>query len=152
MGTLGQESTIRRTEGVTETVAEQYPGLVNLASETGEWTRDQAVTITENLITTYSDELNVIFSNNDEMALGALQAIETNGREDIKIIGVDAIKDAVDAIKNGRLAGTIFQDAEGQGAAAVQVAFDVINNSFDGEQVTLIDYQLVSPDNVSEYE
>ena len=58
-----------------------------LAEQNGDWQRDQGMTITENWLTAHGDKLKLIFSNNDEMALGAVEATEAAGREDIIIMG-----------------------------------------------------------------
>ena len=70
--------------------------------------------ITENWLTAYGDELKLILSNNDEMALGAVEATEAAGREDIIIMGVDLIPDAKQAIIDGRLDASVMQDGKVQ--------------------------------------
>lgn len=151
MGILGNEGAVQRTEGVNS-VVDEYDGMEVLAEETAEWQRDQAINIAENWILTYGDNINAILANNDEMALGAVQAIESTGREDIIVMGVDAIPDALSAISEGRLDGTAFQDAEGQGGTAISILDGLRNGEEPDGKITFIDFQLVSEENVSEFE
>lgn len=152
MGILGNEGAVQRTAGVNQVIDEQFPNMTVLAEETAEWQRDQAINIAENWILTYGDDLNAILANNDEMALGAVQATESTGREDIIVMGVDAIPDAIDAIQQNRLEGTVFQDATGQGSTAVNIISNIFNGEEPDGQITFIDFQLVTEQNVSDYE
>jgi inositol transport system substrate-binding protein len=96
-------------------------------------------------------QIKAVVALNDEMALGAYKAIEAAGRAgEILIIGVDAIPDALQAVKKGQLAATVFQDARGQGAGAVELAVKILN----GEQVDKVNYIpfiLVTKDNLHEF-
>lgn len=150
MGILGNEGAVQRTEGVNQVISEN-DGMEVLAEETAEWQRDQAINIAENWILTYGDDLKAILANNDEMALGAVQAIESTGREDIIVMGVDAIPDALDAIEEGRLDGTAFQDAEGQGGTAVSIIDGLRNDEEPESKITFVDFQLVTEENVSDF-
>lgn len=151
LGILGNEATTKRTEGVKQVIEEQYPDISVLAEETAEWQRDQAISITENWILTYGEDINAIVSNNDEMALGALQAIQNNGRDDMFVIGIDAIPDALEAVEAGELAGTVFQDAEGQGGTAMDIMNNVLQGEAPEENVKFIPFELVTSENVTEF-
>lgn len=150
MGQLSNTGTPLRTKGVKE-VFDLYPGYEFLAEQTGNWQRDQAVTIMENWITAYGDQLCAVMANNDEMALGAVEALETAGmKDDVIVAGVDLIDDALVAIEEGRLDFSAKQDGQGQGEGAVKVAVSVLN----GEEVdewTVIPFFPVSAENVEEY-
>ncbi len=83
------------------------------------------------------------------MAMGALQACESQGREMI-IIGTDGIPDALQAVKDGRLSASVLQDAKGQATAAIDVAVKVAS----GEEVESrykVDFQLITIDNVDDF-
>lgn len=151
MGILGDEGAVHRTQGVNETLATYYPNLTVLAEETGQWQRDQAITLTENLISAHGDNLHAILANNDEMALGALQAVRSIGREDIIIVGIDATPDALEEVATGGLAATVFQDAQGQGAGAVTVLNGAITGNPPTEAITWIEFQLVTLDNIADF-
>lgn len=150
MGILSNEGAVKRTEGVEGVIASKYPNIKVLAKETGNWQRDQGLAITENWLTAYGDDLNAIVANNDEMALGALNAARTAGRDDIIIVGVDAIPDALDSIEEGGLAATVLQDAVGQGRGAVQAAHKALKGETQ-DSITWIPFKLVTKDNLSEF-
>lgn len=147
MGILGNEGAMKRTEGVEQVIKEKYPEMKVLNKETAEWQRDKAIAVTENWISTYGKDINAVIANNDEMALGALQAAKKNNRSDMLIIGTDAIPDAIEAVEKGELVGTVFQDAKGQGGGAI----DVLVNKDKAESVTYVPFQLITKDNVSEF-
>lgn len=150
MGILGNEGAMARTSGVEKTL-EEYEGMKVLGSETGEWQRDQALTITENWISAYGDELKAVLANNDEMALGAIQALQNSGRSDVIVMGVDAIPDALVAIEEGTMTATMFQDAVGQGAGAIDILNSLLQGEEVAEKITFIDFKLVNKDNVEDF-
>ena len=105
----------------------------------------------ENWIQSYGDQINAVFAQNDEMAMGALMALEqANRKQKVVLVGVDAIADALAAVRDGRLDATVFQDAKGQGTAAVDTAVKIIRKEPYQKQ-TLIPFQLVTKDNVGQY-
>jgi inositol transport system substrate-binding protein len=150
MGILSNEGAVKRTEGNEEVLA-QYPDIKILAKESGEWQYDKGMSITENWLTAYGKDLNAILANNDGMAIGALQALEAAGRDDVIVVGVDAIPDAVNLVAEGKLDATVLQDAEGQGAGGVDVAVKAATDAAP-EAVTWIDFVLVTPDNVADFQ
>lgn len=150
MGILSNEGAVKRTEGNEEILA-KYPDIKILAKESGEWQYDKGMSITENWLTAYGDELTAILANNDGMAIGALQALETAGRDDVIVVGVDAIPDAVNLVAEGKLDATVLQDAEGQGAGGVDVAAKLIAGETPAS-VTWIDFVLVTPENVADFQ
>ncbi|MEG2626226.1 MAG: substrate-binding domain-containing protein, partial [Christensenella sp.] len=90
-------------------------------------------------------------SQNDEMVMGALKAAENNGVKDkMIIVGVDAIADALAAIKEGRLDATVFQDAYGQAQKAVEIAYSMVNGE-TVEKETFIPFQLITKENVDKF-
>lgn len=149
-GNPGQSAEVKRSDGAYNTL-KNFPELKLEAEDTAHWSREEAMQLTENWIQSYGDEISAIFAQNDEMAMGALMALEnTDTKENIILIGVDAIPDALQAVKDGRLDATVFQDAYGQGAGAVEVAMKLIA----GETVEaqgFIPFQLVTSDNVDEF-
>lgn len=150
VGLLSNEAALARTEG-NKKVLDEYENYKLLAEKNGDWQRDQGMTIAENWITAYGNELNAILSNNDEMALGAVEAVEAANRKDIIVMGVDLIADAITAIKDGRLAASVLQDAKGQGEGAMKIAESVLKGD-EVEKVTWIPYVLVTPENLADFE
>jgi inositol transport system substrate-binding protein len=149
-GFMGQAAQIEREQGAREVLA-RNPGLHLLAGQTADWDRAKAMSLMENWIQSYGDRINAVFAQNDEMAMGALIATEQAGRKGkVVVVGVDAIADALQAIRDGRLDATVFQDAAGQGATAVDAAAKIIRHQRYEKQV-LIPFQLVTRDNVAQY-
>lgn len=148
-GILSNEGAVKRTEG-NETVLAKYPDVKILAKEAGDWQSDKGMSLTENWLTAYGKDLTAILANNDNMAIGALQALEAAGRTDVIVMGVDAIPDAVKLVKDGKLTATVLQDAKGQGGTGVEVADKAIKGETP-EAITWIDFVLVNKDNVDQY-
>ena len=150
-GFMGQAAQIKRDQGAREVLA-QTPGLRLLAEQTAEWDRAKGMSLMENWIQSYGDAINAVFAQNDEMAMGALIAIEHAGRKGkIVVVGVDAIADAMDAVRHGRLDATVLQDSAGQGGAAVETAAKIIRHQAYEKQL-LIPFQLVTRDNVGHFQ
>jgi len=150
MGKLDNEGAVKRTEGNEETIKAKFPGIKVLAKETGNWQRDQGMSLTENWLTAYGKTLNGILANNDEMALGAVEALKAAGRTDVFVMGVDAIPDAKVAVGNGSLAATVLQDAVGQGQGAAEVAYKVLGGG-TAPSVTWVPFVLVTKENLAKY-
>ncbi|WP_455820642.1 sugar ABC transporter substrate-binding protein [Pseudomonas cerasi] len=147
LGDLANEATRERTKGVKAIVA-KYPGLKVVQEQTAKFTRNDAVDVTSNWLTA-GDDIQAIASNNDEMAIGALQALGKNEQK-ILVAGVDGTPDALQMIKNGKMVASVFQDAKGQGAGAVQTAVKLVK----GEQVQKIvdiPFQLITKDNYENF-
>jgi len=149
MGQLNQEAAQDRTRGVKETIAEKFPNITILAEQTGNWTRNEGVNVTENWLTAYPN-LKAIASNNDEMAMGAIVAIESTGRTGILVGGTDGNPDALQALKDGRLACTVFQDARGQGAGAADYAIRALKGE-KLDPINWVPYVLITKDNVDKF-
>jgi inositol transport system substrate-binding protein len=150
IGKLDNEGAVKRTEGNEATIAAKFPNIKVLAKETGNWQRDQGMSLTENWLTAYGKNLNGILANNDEMALGAVEALKAAGRTDVFVMGVDAIPDAKVAVGNGSLAATVLQDAVGQGRGAAEVAYAALKGEKKAP-ITWVPFVLVNKDNLSRY-
>jgi ABC-type sugar transport system substrate-binding protein len=147
-GPIGHDAQIGRKEGLLE--AFEGTDLEVVVEQTANWQRDQALELVENWLQS-GMEFDVVAAQNDNMAMGALQAIENAGLEDeIVVFGIDATDDAKAAIKAGRLAGTVFQDAVGQGRMAIDVAVQIANGE-EVDPVIFIPYLPVDESNVDEY-
>ena len=148
-GVLGHSAEIERFEGLSETFL-HLPGVNVLADQTGNWAREEGMRIMEDWLQAYP-RIDVLASQNDEMALGALEAIIAAGRlDEIVVLGIDAIADALTSIENGEMTASVFQDAAGQGSSAMEVAVRVargetVNREYD------IPFILVTPENVADF-
>ena len=150
MGILNNEGAIKRTEGNEEVLGAQYPNVKVLDKQTGNWQPDQGLTIVQNWITAYGPNLNGILSNNDGMAMGAIEALKQAGREDVIVIGLDAIPDALAAVRGGSMAGTVLQDAKGQGAGAAEMALKAVQG-VSQNPITWIPFVYIDKSNVAQY-
>jgi inositol transport system substrate-binding protein len=149
-GFLGQAAQIKRNQGAREILA-KYPDLKLIADQTAEWDRAKAMTLMENWIQSQGEKINAVFAQNDEMGMGALLALEQAKMKDkVIVVSIDAIADALKAVKDGRLDATVFQDARGQGATAVDAAVKIVRKQ-PYEKQLFIPFQLITKDNVSEF-
>jgi len=148
-GQTNNEAAVLRTQGCNDVVAKN-PGMKVTKTQSGNWARDQGLSIMENWLQT-GDQIDVVCANNDEMALGAIKAIDDAGKTGKIIVGgVDATADALAAMQAGTLATTVFQNAKGQGGGGVDAAATLAGG---GSVPPLIDipYELVTKDNLSQY-
>ncbi|GIV67909.1 MULTISPECIES: sugar ABC transporter substrate-binding protein [Caldilinea] len=149
MGNLAQEAAQQRTAGVKE-VAAKYPGITITKEQSANWDRAEGMALMENWLAT-GDRIDAVASNNDEMAIGALKAIEAAGKlGEIIVGGVDATADALAEMEAGRLNVTVFQNAKGQGEGAIAAAIALARGE-PVEPVIWIPYELVTPENYKEY-
>lgn len=149
-GYMGQAAQLKRDQGAREVLA-RHPGLQLLAAQTAEWDRAKAIALMENWIQAYGSKINAVFAQNDEMAMGALIALEqARMKEKVVLASVDAISDALQAVRDGRLDATVFQDAEAQGRTAVEVALKILNRQ-PHEKSVMIPFRLVTRSNVAEF-
>lgn len=108
-GTIGASATIQREKGFDDYMAANCPDIEIVAHQSGDFTRDQGYEVMASLLETY-DHIDGVFSHNDDMALGAIEAIKEAGLkpgEDIKIISVDGVKGAFEAVLAGELNCTV---------------------------------------------
>lgn len=122
IGIPGASATIDRGKGFHE-AADNKLNIV--ASQTANFNRAEGLTVMENILQANPD-IKGVFAHNDEMALGALEAIQAAGK-DISIVGFDATDDAVLAIKEGSMKATVAQNPDLMGSIAVETALKIIN-------------------------
>ncbi len=122
-----------------------------LYDEIGNFDKDQATPLVEEALSSHP-EIEVVFCNNDAMALGALEAIEAAGRTvgtDIFLVGVDALKEALDCVLEGRMTGTVFNDYYDQSHRAGQAAINYIKGVGNDHYIGC-DYLKVTKDNAQD--
>lgn len=123
-----------------------------LTDQVGNWQQDQAQQIVANALGQYGDDIEVVFCNNDAMALGALQAIQSAGRtvnEDIYLVGVDALSEALEDVIAGTMTGTVFNDHFSQSHSAADAAIRFVNGETN-EYYIGCDYVKVTTENAQE--
>lgn len=149
MGPLGLDGQVNRTAGNKEIFA-KHDEIKVLVEQEGKWERSKGLDITQDWLQG-KNNLNVIVSNNDEMAIGALLAAQKAGLkdEDLIIVGLDATPDALEYLGNG-LDATVFQDARGQGVGAIEAAFKLAKGE-QVEPVVNVPFQLVTIENKQDF-
>jgi ribose transport system substrate-binding protein len=120
-GPLGQSGEIDRTKGIEQVLA-KYPEIRVLAKDTANWKRDEAVNKMKNWISGFGDQINAVVAENDDMGLGALQALKESGRSGVPIVGIDGIEDGLNAVKSGEFIGTSLQNGTVELSAGLAVA------------------------------
>lgn len=162
-GTLGLVHTEQRSASVIQAMKDGGLNPIEAAAPlVAEYNRADAMDMISPLLST--TEFDCIIANNDAMALGAVEALQAQGMDptSIPIVGIDATVDGIQAIKDGTLAMTVFQDANGQGYGAVQAAVNLIegnaiNDGTDYEtdetgNIVWVPFEPVTPENVADYE
>jgi len=151
-GVLSNQSAVQRTKDVHEVLSTpDCTGIKVVAEQTANYDRTQG----QNLMTNWLSkgmQFDAVVSNNDEMAIGALQAMKSAGVDTKKAIvgGVDATQDALASMKAGDLKVTVFQDAAGQGKGAVDAALALAAGK-PVEKKVYIPFQLVTPANMDQF-
>ncbi len=147
-GPIGCSAQLQRHEG-NHNILAKYPDIKVLAEQTANWSRSEALSLTENWLQTFAGQIDGVVGHNDEMALGAIQALEAKGlKSKIPVSGVDAIKDACVSIKNGVMDMTVFQDAVLEGSLGVKIAAAVARGEKVDPMFQLIEMKTITKDNV----
>jgi inositol transport system substrate-binding protein len=152
MGTIGDNNATIRTKDVHEVFATpECSGIEIIDEQTGNFMRTEGNNLMTNWLTA-GLEFDAVIANNDEMAIGAIQALKATGRsmDSVIIAGIDATADALAAMKAGDLDVTVFQNAAGQGKGAIEALTKLIKGE-DVEQKVWIPFELVTPENMQEY-
>ena len=145
-----------RTEYSVKALTDAGMKVEQLNLTRGDWDREKGQTICANDLAQFGDKVEVVFCNNDDMAIGALQAIQAAGRtvhKDIYLVGVDALAAALNEVKAGNMTGTVLNDAVGQASGAVEQMELLLNGTtFEaGKQSVYVDYVKVTPENVADF-
>lgn len=169
-GEPGHQDATLRTEYSIKAIEEAGYKTEKLAADTAMWDKAKATDLMKAFITGQSlDKIEAVLCNNDDMALGAIEALKAEGYNQdssdlakyIPVVGVDATAPALEAMKDGSLLGTVLNDADNQGKATINVAVAAVNGDevneenvgypiTDGKYVW-IDYVKVTEDNYEDY-
>ena len=161
--TLRSDSTTLRSESVLQALADNGINATETYAKSCLYDRTEALNQMGNILADASKEFDCIICNNDSMALGAIEACTQAGRTiDFPIVGIDATADGRQAIKDGTLAMSVFQDPNGQGGGAVAAALNLINGdalnantNFEVDEtgfILWVPFEEVTPDNVADYD
>ena len=129
MGEPGHQDAELRTKYAIQTVQEAGIKVQELAKDTAMWDRVKAQDKMAAFLAAYGDKIEAVFANNDDMALGAIEALKAagyfkNGKY-IPVVGVDATAPGIQAIKDGTLLGTVLNDAKNQAKATFNIAYEL---------------------------
>jgi inositol transport system substrate-binding protein len=152
MGDLSNEAARTRTKDIEEVIAtKECAGMKIVDKREGSWDRTKAQDITTNWLSS-GIKFDAIIANNDEMAIGAINALKAAKKWTPASIvaGIDATPDALASMKAGDLKVTVFQNAAGQGSGAVDAALKLIKKQ-PVERFVNIPFELVTPANLSKY-
>ena len=146
-----------RTEYSVKALTDAGVEVEQLDLQRGDWDRNKGQEICQNDLAKFGDQIEVVFCNNDDMAIGALQAIQAAGRtvnKDIYLVGVDALDAAKNEVANGNMTGTVLNDAKGQATQAVASMEELLGGkTFEADhQSVYVDYVKVTPDNVKDFQ
>ena len=145
-----------RTEYSVKALKDAGIEVEELDLQRGDWDRNKGQEIAQNDLAKFGDQIEVVFCNNDDMAIGALQSIQAAGRtvnKDIYLVGVDALDAALNEVEQGNMTGTVLNDAKGQATKAVECMEELLGGKTyaSGEQSVYVDYVKVTPDNVKDF-
>ena len=159
-GEAGHQDAISRTDLSVKTMIENEIELEKLSYQFADWNRAQAENRVSQLIDQYGSEIELILSNNDEMALGAVEAYKNAGYRQAErpiIFGIDGLTDALEAVEHGTMQGTVYNDKEDQARmiALLTVALfqgsDIEGYGLEDDIYYMSQYRKVDADNVDTF-
>jgi inositol transport system substrate-binding protein len=152
-GQLSNQAAVQRTQNIYDVIeAGECPVTINVIDQqTANWSRDEAQNLMTNWLST-GTEFDGVIANNDEMAIGAIQAMKAAGIDMASVIvsGVDATQDALASMQAGELDVTVFQNAFAQGSGAIDAAVKLAKGEAVDNAV-FVPFELVTPANIDQY-
>ena len=158
-GEAGHQDSIVRTEYSVNTLMNEGVKVDKLGYAIANWNRAQAQTKTSQFIESFGDSIELILSNNDDMALGAIDAIEESDYPlDPFVVGINGTEDALEAIRTMKLDGSVYNDFKGQSEVIMEMAYALAKNEPFPDSIELTfdiyvfrPYSIITYDNVQEY-
>ena len=159
-GELGHQDSIIRTENAVEAMKKSGIMLEKLSYDIANWSRAQAQNRMTQLIGEFSDKIELVLANNDDMALGALDAYEKLNFTETSLpvfFGIDRTDAGLEAVLDGRMAGTVYNDKDGQAQAMAKLAValaegeEIPDFAFENEKYIYLPYEKVTKENVGEF-
>ncbi|HXH79957.1 substrate-binding domain-containing protein [Nocardioides sp.] len=145
-----------RFAGLEESLAENTD-VELLDDQTANFSRAEALEVTKTLLTKHGDDIKGIWAANDDMALGALEALEAAGRTDVAVVGIDAVPDALTAIQDGSMTATVSSDGPWQGGIGLAIGYCVATGELavedipDEDRAWFAEQFLITEDNVADF-
>jgi inositol transport system substrate-binding protein len=141
-GYMGQAAQLDRERGAKSVLA-KYPEIELLATQTGEWDRAKSMSLMENWIQSFGNQMQAVFAQNDEMGLGAVQALmDAKIKTNVYVVSVDGIQDARKSVDQGQLNATIIQNAAKQGSESLRLAIDLAKKKKNAASNILIPFEV----------
>ncbi len=159
-GETGHQDAIIRTEKAVDTLKNKGIALEKLSYAIANWNRAQAQNRMTQMIGQYRNDIELVLANNDDMALGAVDAYEKLNYTESTLpvfFGIDGTGRGLRAVADGRLAGTVYNDKEGQAGAMARLALALATGegldeiSFEKEKYIYLPYEKVTAENVEEF-
>lgn len=159
-GEAGHQDAIIRTENAVETMKTNGVELEKLSYQIANWNRAQAQNRMQQLIAQYGDSIELVLANNDDMALGAVDAYEKSGyakEEYPAFFGIDGTDVGLQAVVDGNFSGTVYNDKEGQAEAMAELAVALVtgdglqNMEFERGKYIYLPYEKITSENVMDY-
>lgn len=159
-GEAGHQDAIIRTENAVETLKSNGIALEKLSYQIANWNRAQAQNRMEQMIGQYQNKIELVLANNDDMALGALDDYRKLNYTESALpvfFGIDGTDVGLQAVRDGKMAGTVYNDKEGQAEAMAKLAVAAATGEgmedieFENEKYIYLPYQKVTPDQIDEF-
>lgn len=158
-GETGHQDALVRTQVSIEEIKNAGFSVEKLGDEIANWNRAQAATKMKSLIEKYPWQIEMIIANDDDMALGAIDALEAAGVEHFPlIVGVNGTKDALEMIKTKKMEGTVYNDADGQAETIMSMAYGLAVDGkipedikLDEDKYKYLPYRIINYNNVQSY-
>ena len=148
-GTLGTDLETERYSGFTDAVKDTDIEIV--AEQSADFDRTTAFSTIENILQANPD-INLVYAENDEMCLGVAKALEAANRTDVMVVGFDGAQETLEAIKDGKVTGTVFQQFALIGKTSVDIADKVFKgDTADIENPMAIDCDFANADNIDQF-
>ena len=160
-GEAGHQDAIIRTEKVADTLRNEGIELEKLNSGVANWNRAQAENRMTQLIGQFHNQIELVLANNDDMALGAIDAYEklniTKATYPL-FFGIDGTDAGLKAVRDSKMAGTVYNDKEGQAGAMAKLAAALVTGermeelTFENEKYIYLPYRKITSENVQEFQ
>lgn len=159
-GEAGHQDAIVRTEYSVSTIVDNGVEVEKLAYAIANWNRAQAQTKMTQMLLEYGEGIELVLANNDDMALGAIDALKASEFEREMwpvIVGIDGTDVGLEAVANGEMVGTVYNDKEGQAEAMLNLAYalamgdDLSGLELEDNKYIRLPYEKVGPDDVDKY-
>lgn len=138
-GETSHQDSLIRTEWSVQTLKDGGVPLEKITGGIANWERSQASALMEQWLTEYPDTIELVISNNDDMALGAIDALERAQSTGVNVIGIDGTTPGLEALENGSLLGTVSANKEIYAGAIVELAASCALNEAPPEEYPLTD-------------